>query len=547
MKKPIFFLAFVFLSHLTFAGGLLTNTNQSAQFIRMLSRNASLDIDAVYYNPAGLIKLEDGWHFSVNNQTILQDKNVYCGFPLLNDPDYLGKVEVPVFPTAFAVYKNEKWAFSFGFGPNAGGGTAEFKRGLPSFEIPISKVVPGLAGLKQINPALDVTGYDADLYFTGSSIFLGFQLGATYEINEKLSFYAGVRILPSKNVYQGSIKNIQLEVAGNLTPAPTWLTQTAGTVNAMASVAYAGANSVQPIIDNGGGNYTLTQLEQAQFITPAQKAQLEGGLKLMGVPQEQINVMNVTQVQGAYNTAGNQLTGVATNLDATASQLGDREVDTEQTGTGFTPILGLNFTPNEDWNIGIKYENKTYMTLTNNTTVDDLGLFPDGAPVNSDIPAVLGIGVGYKGLDWLEAQVSYTMFFDRRVDFGINVRDLSIWKSVDPSKIRHRDINSSSYEASLGLQFNLSENFAISVGGLYSGMGVDDSFQSDFSYTNPFFSAGGGIMWKITDRLTLDAGVSNVFYQNETVTFEDPDVPDYKDTYGKTSISFAAGISYSIF
>ena len=54
-------------------------------------------------------------------------------------------------------------------------------------------------------------------------------------------------------------------------------------------------------------------------------------------------------------------------------------------------------------------------------------------------------------------------------------------------------------------------------------------------------------MWKITDRLTLDAGVSNVFYQDETVTFEDPDVPDYKDTYGKTSISFAAGISYSIF
>ena len=45
----------------SFAGGLLTNTNQSAQFVRMLSRNASTQIDAVYFNPAGLIKLENGW------------------------------------------------------------------------------------------------------------------------------------------------------------------------------------------------------------------------------------------------------------------------------------------------------------------------------------------------------------------------------------------------------------------------------------------------------------------------------------------------------
>jgi long-chain fatty acid transport protein len=57
MKKSILFAAFLMLAPLVYAGGLLTNTNQSAQFIRMMSRNASLDIDAVYFNPAGLIKL----------------------------------------------------------------------------------------------------------------------------------------------------------------------------------------------------------------------------------------------------------------------------------------------------------------------------------------------------------------------------------------------------------------------------------------------------------------------------------------------------------
>ena len=41
-------------------GGLLTNYNQSAQYVRMLSRNASLDIDGVFYNPAGLTSLRMG-------------------------------------------------------------------------------------------------------------------------------------------------------------------------------------------------------------------------------------------------------------------------------------------------------------------------------------------------------------------------------------------------------------------------------------------------------------------------------------------------------
>mgnify|MGYP000271255672 CR=1 FL=1 len=546
MKKLIFSLAIVLLGSYVFAGGLLTNTNQSAQFIRMMSRNAALGIDAVYYNPAGLTKLEDGWHFSLNSQTIFQDKSVYCGYPLLNDPNYLGKVAVPVFPTAYAAYKKNKWAFSFGFGPNAGGGSAEFERGLPSFEIPISKVVPGLAGLAQISPDMNVQGYNADLYFTGSSIFWGFQLGATYEINEKLSVYGGVRILPSKNVYQGSIKNIMLDVNGTMNPASEWLTKTSGELGVMASVAYYGAGSVQPIIDNGGGSFTLSQLEQAQMISPEDKAQLEGGLILMGVPQEQIDGMNVSQIQGAYTVAGDQLTGISTTLSGTAAQLGDKEVDTEQTGTGFTPILGINFSPNEDWNIAVKYENKTYMTLTNKTKVDDLGLFPDGSPVNSDIPALLAVGVGYTGIDWLEAQLSYTGFFNNRVGFGANVRDLSSWQGVDDSKIRMRE-SDMGYEVGLGLQFNLSENFSISTGGLYGDQKVKDNYQSDFSYSNPSFTLGAGVMWKMTEKLVLDAGVSNTFYQDVTLTFTDPVVPSYDDTYGKTALTFAVGLSYSIF
>ena len=42
------------------AGGLLTNTNQHIAFNRMLSREASIAIDGVYYNPAGVAFLGEG-------------------------------------------------------------------------------------------------------------------------------------------------------------------------------------------------------------------------------------------------------------------------------------------------------------------------------------------------------------------------------------------------------------------------------------------------------------------------------------------------------
>ena len=55
MRKN-FLIGFVMLivSIPTFAGDYLTNTNQNAAFLRMIARGASIDIDGVYSNPAGL-------------------------------------------------------------------------------------------------------------------------------------------------------------------------------------------------------------------------------------------------------------------------------------------------------------------------------------------------------------------------------------------------------------------------------------------------------------------------------------------------------------
>lgn len=195
----------LFLVNLAMAGGILTNSNQSVQFVRMLSRNASTDLDAVYFNPAGLVKMDNGFYLAFHNQSIFQTKTVNNLFPMLNDATYIGDVAAPVFPTFFANYKKDKLSVSFGFGPNGGGGSAEYKTGLPSFEVPISLLPASLSAA-----GLPTTDYSADLYFKGSSVFWGFQLNASYAFSEIFSGSVGFRFIDAINTYEGHIKSIMI-------------------------------------------------------------------------------------------------------------------------------------------------------------------------------------------------------------------------------------------------------------------------------------------------------------------------------------------------
>ena len=117
-----------FTANLAWAGGIMTNTNQSASYIRMLDRDASMGIDAVYYNPAGLTSLADGFHFSLNNQSVIQTRNINNALPILNQNEFKGTVSAPLFPSVYAAYKTGKLAFSFGFNPVGGGGGAALLR-----------------------------------------------------------------------------------------------------------------------------------------------------------------------------------------------------------------------------------------------------------------------------------------------------------------------------------------------------------------------------------------------------------------------------------
>jgi len=531
MKKLIVITGLVLCFSSVFAGGLLTNGNQSAQYIRMLSRNASTSPDAVYFNPAGLMRMENGFYFAVQSQSLFQTKTVESGFPLLNSGKYEGTLAAPIFPTAFAIYKKDKFAFSLGLGPNSGGGSITFDRGLPSFEKTISKLVPGLADLSKIGKT--VSGYGVNIYFKGESVYWGIQGGVSYKVNDIFSVYGGLRYLPAKTTYNGYIKDIQVKVNGTLTNAKTFLQNDAAPLlTASANSATGAAASVQPLIAGGAGTLTLAQVQGANYITAAQRTQLETGLLGLGATQAQINAMPLSTVQATFNSGAATLNGKAAALIATGNALADKAVDAEQTGTGITPILGLNISPNKNLNIGIKYEFKTKLTMTNATKVDDLKMFPDKEESASDLPSILSIGADYNVSNAWKLSVSYNGYHDKGVDWGKNVYK-------EP-----RVIGYNTWEVALGTQYQVTKKFALSLGYLHTEMYILEQFQSDFSYYSPANTVGGGFEWKATPKFTLDIGALYTKYHDSTKQFTDAAVGTYSETYKKSNLGFALGLAW---
>ena len=70
------------LSSMAFAGGLLTNTNQNAAFLRQMSQDAVIDITGLYLNPAGTAFLAPGFHITLNAQNAKQSRYITTAFPL---------------------------------------------------------------------------------------------------------------------------------------------------------------------------------------------------------------------------------------------------------------------------------------------------------------------------------------------------------------------------------------------------------------------------------------------------------------------------------
>ena len=446
------------------AGGLLNNTSLHALYLRSLARNASLAIDATYYNPAGLVFTPDGWRFSVNSQTVLQRRDIDATFAPFaystagtTTKRFEGKATAPIVPTIMASYKKGDWAFSAVAGVFGGGGKASFTSGLPQFEANVAlvptitqaiaqKATAMIAALpagalppaaqagfaKLIDPIKAANKYSVDSKLEGLQYVFGLQAGASYKINQHLSAYLGARLSYAYNTYTGYIRNIQISGAdGAMHHAPTYF-----------GVIAAGAKAAEPIVNN---------------LPDALKQQVQPVLAVPGLL--------------AKNTL-------------------DKRIEVKQTGIGLAPIVGLNFNY-EGLNVGARYEFRTAIRVKNTTEANDSGMeqFADGAKVANDLPAVLGVGASYRLLPTLTAAVSYNHFFE---------------KSANMAGDKQKTLKGNTNEYLFGLEWNALDWLDVSGGVQITRKGVSDAYQSNIHFDMSSTSYGLGVGLHLTKEAQLN-------------------------------------------
>ncbi len=502
------------------AGGIVTNTNQSASFIRMPAQDAVVGAEGTYFNPAGLSFLENGFHFSLSNQTISQSRTVKSTYPMARSK-FDGDVNAPLFPTLYGVYKTGNMAYSLGVNPIGGGGSANFEEGLPSFEQRVAVLPPTLSAA-----GISTSQYAMDAAFDGTSLNWGIQLNASYAINQMVAFSIGVRYIIANNTYSGHLKNIMINPEhglnpngpGNMVSAPNFFT-TLATVSTMA------VDSIQPVIEGGGGDFTLNELVAAGQMDQSDADELAAGLG-----DNYNEDMTASDIQSAYNLNAQLMTGLASNTK-------DMEVDASQSGNGIVPVAGLHIRVSDQFDFAVKYEHKAAITMTNSTTIDDVGMYPDGAETPNDMPAMLSFGANYKPFQQLQLSGGFHYYFDKNADYG---------KTIDNEPVTNDEVMDNNFwEAAIGVEYSINPSLIISGGYLRTQTGVKEIYHSDLSHSLSTNSVGAGFKYLINPGLGVNFGVMSTMYESDTRAFNNQGI-EYHEEYKRNAFTIALGIDLKI-
>lgn len=183
--------------------------NMSAKWIRANARNAALDgADIVNYNPAGLVKMSDGIHISLNNQTLFR-KPQHSFTLQFGKKSFEQDGADPFLPALYAAYRKDKWAFSSGVYITGGGASADYPDGS------VNTYLLGYLNLQTVNATYGTNYSVINGSLKASSYYIAVPVNFSYSITDKLALSLGGRYVIAKNHTKAEL-NLP-EIASNTT------------------------------------------------------------------------------------------------------------------------------------------------------------------------------------------------------------------------------------------------------------------------------------------------------------------------------------------
>ena len=235
------------------------------------------------------------------------------------------------------------------------------------------------------------------------------------------------------------------------------------------------------------------------------------------------------------------------------------ELDVDQKGWGFTPLVSVDFHTGA-LTLAARYEFRTKLNIPNTTNVLNAGLgdklmqtlqatdpaslqaigtalstktaaYQDGAKTRYDMPALLAVAAGYEFTPDLRASVEYHFFDDKHAKMADNRQD---------------HLTHGTHEVLAGVEYDINKTVTVSVGGQHTDYGLSDDYQTHTSFACDSYSVGLGAAINLNEHLRL-----NLSYF--TTLYDDYDKPQASyqgtgvagtDTFSRTNNVFGVGIDY---
>ncbi len=185
-------------------------------------------------------------------------------------------------------------------------------------------------------------------------------------------------------------------------------------------------------------------------------------------------------------------------------------LDSKDNASGFSGVIGINATPTEKLNIGVRYETQAKLDFTTAVTTDDIGLMVNGDKHRRDLPGMLGIGMGYNVTEKFRASAEMNYYFQTAADWGT---------MADDTKLSTIAGNAVNYAACF--EYKVSPKLLWSLGTMYTVLNWENR---DLYYTTigAFETVPGnnvtvntGCAYALTGKTKLNLGIAKTFYEKD--------------------------------